>query len=447
MNASLSRRGFAAPLKRLALGEFLVRRNPLFHGHAIQIFDRLTASPLETRRSWHARRLERALRQAARTAYGHSLGAPSALEDWPLLEPADVRRHPRDFARANWWSIPSSTGGTSGIPLPLWRSPRSVAVEQAAIDGLLTRAQVDPRRARVAVLRGDDIKPLADRTPPFWRSAIGNQRLIFSSNHLGRETVAAFAAALTEFRADYWWVYPTALESLLSLTREAGLHLRVPVVLSSSEVLGEACRVAAREALGARVIDHYGQAERVAFSSSDENGEHRFLPGYSHVELLPVRSDEGPRYEIVGTSLWNEAMPLVRYRTGDLIRTERWLESAELEAIALGVHSFGGVIGRDGDILFAPDGSRLTGIDHFHRGVDRIVRIQVVQTSSTEVEIRVLPAPEFGESERAQLLANAARKLPPAMSVRVLLVDELERTALGKTPFVIRRDTVRGARS
>ena len=439
MSTAFSRLRFATSLKRLEIGETLVRRNPLFYPRALSMFQHCFEMTLEQRRVWNARRLERALRQAARTAYGGHLGAPRKLQDWPLLDPAQVRERPMDHYRPGHWSIPSSTGGTTGIPLPLWRSPRSAAVEQAALDRLLLRAGTDPRRARVAVLRGDDIKPIGDRTPPFWVSAVGGRRLVFSSNHLRRDTIAAFARALGEFCADYWWVYPTTLEALLRLAREQGLPLSVPVVLSSSEVLSPACRDDARTTLGACVVDHYGQAERVALSSAVDGGGHYFLAGYSQVELHPLPATDGARYEIVGTSLWNHAMPLVRYRTGDVIRAAYPFTPDELEAITLGIQPFGGVMGRDGDVLIAPDGTRLSGIDHFHRGVDRIVRIQVVQSSPAEVEIRVIPAAGFAEPERAQLLANAARKLPPSMHVEVRLVDELERTALGKTPFVIHR--------
>ena len=164
----------------------------------------------------------------------------------------------------------------------------------------------------------------------------------------------------------------------------------------------------------------------------------RFLPGYSAVELLPVESDSAARYEIVGTSLWNESMPLVRYRTGDLIHTASPLSPAELEEVALGIRPFDAVLGRDGDILIGPDGARLTGIDHFHRGVSHVIRIQVVQEDATHVEILVIPAPGYGQADEAQLLANARRKLPSSMEVVIRGVEELRRTSLGKTPFVIR---------
>ena len=430
-------RGLAQRLKRLELGETLVRRHPLHYPALKRRFERLLAAGADERRAELARLERSALAEAAGTPYGRATRA-GALADWPLLESETVRRRPRDFTRRAWSAIPSSTGGTRGIPLPLWRSARSVAAEQAALDVVLAAAGVNLAGARIAVLRGDDIKPPDDREPPFWDARLGGRRLVFSSNHLSRDTIAAYVRALADFRADLWWVYPTALEALARLTREAGLELRVPLVLSSSEVLGATLRDAARRQFGARVLDYYGQAERVAFAWALDDGPYRFLPGYSRVELIPVARNGETLLEIVGTSLWNEAMPLVRYRTGDLIRLEGAAENRELEEIALGVHGFGGILGRDADILIAPDGARLTGIDHFHRGVGNLMRIQVVQHDAAHVEVRVIPAPGFGAHDRALLMANVRRKLPGTMAVEIREVSELERTAAGKTPFVIR---------
>jgi phenylacetate-CoA ligase len=438
-------RRLVAPVKRMSLGSALIRGNPLHHTRAARLFAALEAAPLEQRRAWMRDRLGAALRVAGTAVFGRRLGSPGALEAWPLLTPAEVRERPRDFVRTRPWPIPSSTGGTTGVPLPLARSARSVAYEQAAIDHVMRAAGVDPARARIAVVRGDDVKSPSDREPPFWRTTHGGRRLVFSSNHLDRGTVAAYAGALRDFAADVWWVYPTALEALVRLADEAGERLRVPLVLASSEVLSPWVRAAATAAFGCRVADYYGQAERVAFAWSVRPGEYRFLPGYSAVELVPAPdAGEGARYEVVGTVLWNEAMPLVRYRTGDIITLPSAADAAMLESVALGVTPFGGIEGRDGDILVGPDGARLTGIDHFHRGVDRVVRVQVAHLTPGRVEVRVIPAPGFGDAERAQLMANARRKLPGTMEVEVVLVDTLERTPLGKTPFVIRGPGVPG---
>jgi len=55
------------------------------------------------------------------------------------------------------------------------------------------------------------------------------------------------------------------------------------------------------------------------------------------------------------------------------------------------------------------------------------------------VRVLVVPADLSADIDRAAILANAFRKLPPTMSVSVEVASELERTSSGKTPFVVRR--------
>lgn len=424
----------ALKLKTLRLGDLAVRRNPLLYAWARRQLD----AP-------DARQLERILWIARRTAYGKRVRGAAELAAWPILEKETVRAAPADFlAGAQFLASKASTGGTSGAPLPLARSLRSVVLEQAAIDGVIAALGADPAAARVAVLRGDNVKDPSDFRPPYWKFVAGGRRLVMSSNHLNAATVGAYAEALERFAPDLLWAYPTSLESLCVQLERAGVRLQVGRVLTSSEVLHPSVWRLAERTLGCRLADYYGQAERVAFAYALAPGEYRFLAGYSHVELVATRS-EGPHtfYEIVGTGLWNHAMPLVRYRTGDLIRLPAAFTAQQVKEVQQGIRAFAGVLGRDSDILVSPEGVRLTGIDHFQREVANLRRIQVIQESATEVRVLVLGAPGFSEKDSAQLLANIRKKLPGSMRVDVECVEALERTSAAKTPFVIHRTAVK----
>lgn len=424
----------ALKLKTLRLGDVAVRRNPLFYAWA----HRQLESPDD-------RQLERILWTARRTAYGRRVRGAGDLASWPLLDKETVRAAPRDFlAGAQFLASKASTGGTSGAPLPLARSLRSVVLEQAAIDRMIAALGAEPARSRVAVLRGDNVKDPSDFRPPYWKQVAGGRRLVMSSNHLNAATVPAYAEALERFAPDILWAYPTSLESLCVQLERAGIRLQLARVLTSSEVLHPPVWRLAERTLGCRLVDYYGQAERVGFAWARLPGEYRFLPGYSHVELIES-GREGPHtlYEIVGTSLWNHAMPLVRYRTGDLIRVPGTFTTKQMRDIEKGARPFSGVLGRDSDILISPEGVRLTGVDHFQRDVANLRRIQVIQESATEVRVLVLGTPAFTEHDAEQLRANIRRKLPASMRVDVECVEALERTGLGKTPFVIHRAAVK----
>lgn len=426
-------------LKRLDLGDALVRRNPLFYGFA-------RSRLAEPNRNWIDQRLKKVLRAAARTPYGRQVKGGEDLASWPLLEKTALRADPDAFrARRGFFTARAATGGTTGMPLRLARSLQSVVYEQAALDLVLERLGVTPGQERMAVLRADSIKDPAERTPPYWIVTHGGRRLVLSPHHLSADTVRDYARALDEFRPDVLWVYPTALESLCRLLVAAGLRVSVPRVHASSEILGTGTWQLARRALGSpKVADYYGQAERVAFAAAFEPAVYRFLAGYSRVELLPF-ADEGQSvlYEIVGTSLWNLAMPLVRYRTGDLVRLPAAWGAAEREEVVLGVRPFPGVLGRSGEFLLTPEGTRITGINHFPREVGHVRRIQVIQEQVDQVRLLVLAEAGYAPRDAERLLANVRAKLPASMRVTVEVCEQLEQTALGKTPFVIHRPPVR----
>lgn len=432
-------------LKLLKVGDAAIRRNPLFYADAQRELTKLESADASARREWTNARLSKVLWAASRSLYGRSMRGRKELSAWPLLTKARVQSVPDAFrSGSRVFTVRASTGGTSGAPLRLVRSLRAVVFEQVCIDRMMEKLGANPRSARCAVLRTDAIKDPNDFTPPYWINAGGGDRIVFSASHLNAATVGSYAQALREFRPDCLLGYPTSLEALCTLLGRAGESVSVPRVLCSSEMLHPRVWEAATRTLGCALLDYYGQAERVAFAYAAVPGEYRFLPGYAHVELQQVGTDDGQNlFEIVGTSLWNLAMPLVRYRTGDLIRLPTEWGVRELEEVTLGLRAFPGVQGRDSDILVTPEGVKVTGISHFQRDVGHIVRIQVIQESLSRVRILVLAGAGYSNRDSERLLQNARSKLPATMDIEIDSVAPLERTALGKTPFVIHRPAVK----
>lgn len=429
------------------------RHNPLIQLPMARLAASYDGRPGE-RAALRGRVLGRALRQAAATPYGRSAGPDGErvgqLDAWPLLTKEELKADESRFhAGRRLPSVEATTGGTTGLPLRLRRSLVSLNAEQFFLDRILADAGVSFAASRFALLRGDDVKDPADTAAPFGRHDQGGRRLVLSSAHLNGDTVGWYGDELRRFAPDFLWAYPSTLSSLLRLLEATDRELSIPLVVTSSETLFPAEAALAAERLGARVIDYYGQAERVALAATSGSG-YRFEPLYGTVELQVEDDDQagpdGPATDdglatalIVATGHWNSAMPLVRYATGDLIRFRPSGESDQLARIATGAEPFAGIKGRSSDFLISPDGGVLVGIDHLPRGLVDVVRMQVRQPSATEVDI-LLVTRDGGltGADRATLDASIGRKIPPSMRVRVEPVDELPRTPAGKTPFVVR---------
>ncbi|MEB2844611.1 AMP-binding protein [Rhizobiales bacterium RZME27] len=428
-----------------SLAENFVRRVPVLYPYLMDLLARSESMSLEERRQLRDQLTVRTLKQAGRTRYGRRTGAARTYGEWAILEKEALREDNAAFsARGFLPAHPAATGGTTGVPLMLRRSVQSVVFEQAVIDHLVQRSSgLDWKKARIAVLRGDTFKDPADMRTPHWVLRHGGLHLACSSVHLSPATIQDFMTAIRNFSPQVLWVYPSALEAFVRLGAEFGEHSGLSdlkVVFSSSEVLDPAVRQEASRFLDVPVLDFYGQSERVCASWNLNGGEHYFMPAYGRVELLPAYEDDAfGFYEVIGTSYWNPAQPLVRFRTGDLARVRKGVGAADLEAITLGLLPFEGVEGRRSEYLLSPEGARLIGINHIPRGVPDIVQMQIVQTALAKVEIHVVPLKGFGAQTVEIILGNARQKIPDNMEIDIRITDHLIRTSSGKTPLVLRQ--------
>lgn len=421
--------------------DLLVRYNP---GVRRQVADAIAqcrqASPGQ-RRGVADQLTAAVLRRARQTRYGRPFG--DRLAGWPVLTKPQLRDDPLAFVTPGFLRVPASTSGTTGTPLSLHRSLRSIAAERAFLDDLLAPFGLRWDTARLAIMRGEASKDPDDLRPPFGKRTHGGRHLLLSSPHLKAASLGWFVTEITAFRPDLLYSSPTILADLLALLAQSGHRLRLPLVVSSSERLDAGLFRALQRDLGATVIDYYGLSERSVLAVRQAAEEWRFQPAYGRVELIPGAGDEiagGRRLvPIVATGYWNDAQPLIRYETGDHAIVPANADAAALEAIALGEAPFFGIAGRGNEFILAPDGRRIGALDLLAREQPHALRLQVVQDVPDRVVIRVLATPAFDAADRSRLLANAAALIPKSMAVAIECVTRLETTARGKSPFVIRR--------
>jgi phenylacetate-CoA ligase len=345
----------------------------------------------------------------------------------PLIDKAAVRAAPQRFVRARRWGsllrATIRTSGTSGTPLALTQSLSCVIREEAFVYRQLRWIGYRHGQRR-AWLRGDIVCAARPRQPIYWcRDWIGNM-LLLSSYHLSEATIGAYIAALERFDPVVLHAYPSSVAALAAWLNARGLAYRGRAllgVMTSSETLDPHVRAAVRQAFGVPVYDWYGQAERVAAIGTCEQGRYHLLSDYSVAEVLA----DG---ELVGTSLNNNAMTLMRYRTGD--------------RVALGAAAcpcgrvfpvIDQVAGRAEDVIVLPDGRRIGRLDRVFQGQqDALVEGQVVYRGAGRFLLRVVAAPSF--DDRALLAAFLLRV--PGVDVEVEHVDAIARGPNGKFAFV-----------
>jgi phenylacetate-CoA ligase len=194
---------------------------------------------------------------------------------------------------------------------------------------------------------------------------------------------------------------------------------------------------------GCKVFETYGTGEGLMLGAQKDLEYLYIMDPYFIVELL---DDEGNEVEdgeighVVVTSLIHKAMPLIRYKVGDLaIKLPMNQYPKERE---LGLSLFQKIIGRETDIVETPLGKKL--IVHSFTGVfeyyPEIKQFQVVQRDNDALIIRYL----IGNDYKPLILDKIKKQLDTladeVLNIQFVRVDEILPSKSGKPQIVIKEN-------
>jgi phenylacetate-CoA ligase len=282
------------------------------------------------------------------------------------------------------------------------------------------------------------VVPLSQRRPPFWRYDLPEARTLFSVFHLSQDNLEHYTRELKRLRPEYIEGYPSVLLILARYLEATGDALPVRAVFTGSEPLLPEHRETIERRFQARAFDYYGLAEGVASAGQCEclNGYHVTMESVV-VEVVNARGETvrpGELGEVVGTSLTNLSMPLIRYRTGDIGALR-----AEGCACGRGLALMNQVVTKCEDIITTPEGRFISpsALTYPFKPIHAIEKSQIVQVARDHIVIRIVRRSGYTEADSARLLAGLRERLGGAIRLDLEFVEDIPRTALGKYRFVI----------
>ena len=352
----------------------------------------------------------------------------------PILDKETVRAEPERFLadRPRYKLIAQTTGGTTGTPLRYWASLDAVRFNYATYEARSRRWAGVRLGDRMASLHGQPIVPASVQDPPFWRRNLAFNQLYLSVYHLNDRTLPAYLDALASFGPRVIVGYTSAVHRIAQHVLQRGDLGRVlpSAVLVSSETLTPAARHDIESAFGCRVFNGYSLGELVAYVSECPLGRLHTSTEYGVLEL--ERGESGS--EIIATGLINWAMPLLRYRTGDLATA-----SAEPCPCGRTLPVMDTLEGRTDDVVRTPEGSVVgpAPMSLAFQRVPRLRRAQVHQADSSAITVLLEVAPGFSADDAAFLEVELRKRLGQSLVIALEMVTSIERTSGGKERLVI----------
>ena len=356
------------------------------------------------------------------------------LRSFPVLTKADIRAHEFDLLSTAFdvrTLLVKRTSGSTGVPLTVRIDEAGKQWKYACT--LRSDEWSGWRRGeRVAKVWGNP-----EYLHAGWRGKLRNRFLDravhLDTLRLNADKIAAFVSSLRRHRPGLLFGHAHSLYLVADQLLQAGAtDIRPHGIISTAMPLHSWQRRTIERVFGVAVTDRYGCEEVSLIASECEVHQGLHINADSvHVEV----EGGGSSGNILVTDLTNHAMPLIRYRTGDVVE----LAHGDCPC-GRGLPRLAKVMGRDADYVVTPSGDLISGIsltENFAMHIPGAAQVQIIQETLALIRIRLVPGAEFSPQSRHAVAKLVRDTFGDGVRHELELVDAIPQEASGKYRFCV----------
>jgi len=371
---------------------------------------------------------------------GAEPGDIKALEDatrLPVLTKDDIRNNfdrlrPRNLKEGSYYV--NFTGGSTGSPLKFLVS----------YDRLASRSAITIRHNRWSGWRhGIPIAYLwgcpQDAPVPGWRQKLRTELLdcgfFLDTFNVDEGAAERFISRLMGGSEVVIQAYSRSLLWFAQYIEKQGIS-RLPVksMITTAESITPDERTYIESTIGAKTFDRYGCREfSVIGSQCGESRDSLHIAAEAiHVDYEAMTADGGA---LLVTDLLNYAMPMIRYKIGDI-----GAPASGYCACGRGLPMMKVVAGRVTDFIHTPDDRWISGVAINTYLVSQIPGVRQAQLrQDTCDQMRILLVPKPGEQEAAEqfLKAQVPKMFGSNMKYSIVWVSSIDKEPSGKMRVTI----------
>lgn len=209
-------------------------------------------------------------------------------------------------------------------------------------------------------------------------------------------------------------------------------------IITTAMVLHDWQRRAIEETFTCRVANRYGceEVSLIASECEEHHGLHVNADGLYVEVLVDGRpAADGEPGAVVITDLVNRAMPIIRYKIGDV---SSW--SSRRCPCGRGLPLLERIEGRESDYVTTEQGELVSGIsltENFAMQIAGVAQMQIVQEEVTRFRFRIVRGHDFGDSSLEQLRGLVRDRFGPNTRWELEFVEQIPQEPSGKYRFCI----------
>ena len=362
------------------------------------------------------------------------------LKKLPILAKDTVRHHQKEILALPYRKARLSvfkTGGSTGIPVEVLKDARTVELINAT--GL--------RAFRTAGWNiGEPVGMIWGNSPTEFTTK-EKLRDALISPEIYLDTMSLTDESMSKFVKDWQRTKPTLLRghshSIYIFASFCAKHrvdsVRPNAIISSSMMLLPTERRVIEGAFACKVTDLYGCEEvgLIASECEKHDGMHVDMEN-NYVELLDPDGNDvkaGEDGAVVVTNLLNPAMPLIRYKMGDVA-------SLAGRACTCGrtLPLMNNISGRVADFLVRKDGSVVAGVSLVERTLTKfpgIAQMQIVQEDLDNIVLKIARDTNYSAETGSALIDEFKDSVGQHNNIRIEFVTAIPQEKSGKFRFAI----------
>jgi phenylacetate-CoA ligase len=226
----------------------------------------------------------------------------------------------------------------------------------------------------------------------------------------------------------------------------SGINPRL--IFTQGETVTPHCRYVAKKLFNSELFETYGSVEfgQLAFECNEHAGLH-LITDIAYVEFISKDGEHvspGETGEIIVTGLCNTAMPLIRYKIGDM-----GVPSAEDCSCGRKWPMVKSIEGRLNDFLVLPSGKKLSWLyilrhilynKQFQRNIFNISQYQVIQEDKDKLILRVVKKEKLDTRVLESIKNNMEKyfsNIGEKIEVTIEIVKEIPLEGTGKRRLFI----------
>ena len=362
------------------------------------------------------------------------------LEKLPILTKEIIKQNWEDFKPVNLNKLKyyeAATGGSTGTPFKYRLSK---------FDRFLAGALLYRGWGYGGYELGDKMVFLAGASLDIGTKSYLAKRVhevarnikMVSSFDMGEKEMRDYVGVVNSFKPKVIRGYASSIYFFAKWVEETNLEIHQPLaVFTTAEKLYPDMREKIGTVFSCDVYDAYGLND--GGLGAYECSEHSGLHIDTERSIMEVVDKEGNQLEcgeceMLATSLYNFAMPFIRYDTGDLGSITN-----EVCSCGRGYKLLKELVGRSVDVLVTPEGKNVHGwffLYIFWEHCKGVKEYQVVQEKLDRIAIKIVPEDDF-DDKQLDKIREIVRERSEGWNVEFKFVDTIERTGAGKYKFII----------